>query len=89
MDGHYDGEDFVTFTTADGLVGNRVYAILADRQGLLWFGTDQGLSRYDGEGFVTYTQADGLTHSPVRCLLGPAGAFAQQPTVSVFAIRIA
>ncbi|HVG35483.1 MAG TPA: two-component regulator propeller domain-containing protein [Pyrinomonadaceae bacterium] len=31
-----------------GLPSDRVRAIAQDRQGVMWFGTDQGLARYDG-----------------------------------------
>ena len=35
-------------TTADGLSNDSVFAILQDRDGFLWFGTQAGLNRYDG-----------------------------------------
>ena len=34
--------------------------MLEDRRGVLWFGTNGGLSRYDGAAFTTYTRSDGL-----------------------------
>lgn len=37
-----------------GLSHNTVYAIVQDRQGYLWFGTQDGLSRYDGYHFTEY-----------------------------------
>jgi ligand-binding sensor domain-containing protein/DNA-binding NarL/FixJ family response regulator len=40
--------------TNEGLANQHVPAILQDRQGFLWFGTDSGLSRFDGYTFVTY-----------------------------------
>ena len=33
---------------ADGLPNNDVRAIVQDRRGFLWFGTEDGLARYDG-----------------------------------------
>lgn len=33
--------------TAGGLRSNRVYEIFVDREGVVWFGTDRGVSRYD------------------------------------------
>lgn len=47
----YDGESFVNFTVADGLCDNEVWAILEDKEGVLWFGTANGLCSYDGEKF--------------------------------------
>ena len=35
---HYDGENFRTFTTDDGLSRNTIGIILEDRNGMLWFG---------------------------------------------------
>ncbi|WP_022824388.1 sensor histidine kinase [Hymenobacter norwichensis] len=45
---------FRTLTAADGLAENSVYAIVQDRRGFLWVGTQDGLSRYDGVGFRTF-----------------------------------
>src|SRR6185436_7017675 len=33
--------------TAGGLRSDHVYAIFADREGVIWFGTDRGVCRYD------------------------------------------
>ena len=47
----------VTFdhiTIRDGLSQSSVFTILQDREGFMWFGTEDGLNRYDGYGFVTY-----------------------------------
>jgi len=38
----------------DGLAQNTVYSILQDKQGFMWFGTKDGLSRYDGYQFKNY-----------------------------------
>jgi ligand-binding sensor domain-containing protein/serine phosphatase RsbU (regulator of sigma subunit) len=35
-------------TVADGLPNSQVHAIVQDRRGFLWFGTQNGLARYDG-----------------------------------------
>ncbi len=48
-----------TYTSADGLAGNGVNAIVQDRQGNFWFGTDSGLSRFDGTTWVNYRQGSG------------------------------
>ncbi len=41
----------------DGLANKSVRAIMQDKQGYLWFGTEQGLSRFDGLNLTNY-QAD-------------------------------
>jgi len=51
---------YIQYTVRDGLPGNLVYCCAQDRRGLLWFGTDKGLTRFDGVRFHNYTMADGL-----------------------------
>lgn len=41
-------------TTEHGLSQNMVYRIFQDREGFLWFGTRDGLSRYDGYNFMVF-----------------------------------
>ena len=50
---------FRTYTVADGLGSDAVWAIQEDSRGDLWFSTSEGFTRYDGLEFVTCTQADG------------------------------
>ena len=38
----FDGTNWTTYTTSDGLVGNYVRAIAIDKEGNKWFGTDEG-----------------------------------------------
>ena len=54
--GHAPGRDLkVTHLTRnDGLSQNRIYSILQDRRGFMWFATEDGLNRYDGNAFVVY-----------------------------------
>ena len=49
----YDGRQFLTFTTEDGLANNGVMSVMEDRKGDLWFATWEGVSRYDGKRLVT------------------------------------
>jgi len=45
----FDGNQFVNFTTKDGLAGNSIRPIYSDNvDGYIWIGTSNGLSRYDG-----------------------------------------
>ncbi len=55
------------YTIQDGLPSNRVYCVIQDRTGFIWFGTDAGASRFDGRNFVNYSLADGLPdHEVIR-----------------------
>jgi signal transduction histidine kinase/ligand-binding sensor domain-containing protein len=50
------------YDVSDGLAHNTVIAIHQDKQGYIWFGAFEGLSRFDGYRFVNYGVADGLGH---------------------------
>jgi ligand-binding sensor domain-containing protein len=45
---------FDNYTTEDGLVSEDVKLILQDKQGYMWFGTSEGLSKFDGYEFTNY-----------------------------------
>src|SRR5690606_31444883 len=64
---------FEGLSIADGLSQNTVTAILQDRTGFLWVGTEGGLNRFDGYAFTVYTHEAGdstsLAHSFVHALL--------------------
>jgi signal transduction histidine kinase/CheY-like chemotaxis protein/ligand-binding sensor domain-containing protein len=45
---------FKRLTTHDGLSQSHVKSILKDKQGFMWFGTDEGLNKYDGYKFTIY-----------------------------------
>lgn len=46
--------NFGRIDVENGLSSNSVYAILQDKAGFLWFGTDNGLNRYDGYNFKIF-----------------------------------
>ncbi len=45
---------FQQLTVEDGLANNQVYAVLQDKNGFMWFGTNDGLNRYDGYEFKIF-----------------------------------
>ncbi|RMD96848.1 MAG: hybrid sensor histidine kinase/response regulator, partial [Calditrichaeota bacterium] len=49
------------FTTEQGLASNRVFSIIQDHAGNLWFGTSDGVSEYDGQHFRNYDKKNGLS----------------------------
>ena len=55
--------NFTSITSKEGLLSNSVNAILKDRQGLMWFATDDGLNRFDGTNFKVYRNLRGDTTS--------------------------
>ena len=66
----HGSETSQTFTEADGLAQNSVYAVLASRDGSVWAGTlSGGVSRFHGGRFTTYTAANGLAGNTVSSIL--------------------
>lgn len=49
------------FTIEDGLPSNTIYDIYEDENGILWIGTDKGISRFNGITFENFSTADGLS----------------------------
>ncbi len=58
-----------SFATRDGLASGRVTALLEDRHGTVWVGTDSGLNRLSDHRITTYRKREGLLGASVRCLL--------------------
>ena len=65
----YDGQQFQTYTTANGLAHNTINTLFQDRKNQVWFGTQKGLTRFDGQAFTTFTKDNGLLHNNIRTLL--------------------
>ena len=55
------GQHYVVrhYSVEDGLIQNTVMAILQDKQGFMWFGTWDGLSKFDGMEFTSYKSHPG------------------------------
>ena len=69
---YFDGHQWKQYTTQDGLGNNRVYDVMEDNEGVLWFGTGWwwfgdaseplgGVSRFDGKRWRNYAYKDGLS----------------------------
>ena len=57
-----------------GLSNNYVVSIAQDKQGFLWFATEEGLNKFDGTRFTTYLKNEdltrqGITGNELNCLL--------------------
>lgn len=60
------------YTIDDGLSSNRVYSIVQDTIGFVWFGTNNGLNRFDGINFKKYyySEAEGsISSNSIRKLI--------------------
>ena len=51
---------YLHYSIEDGLPSTLVYCMLQDKNGFMWFGTNNGLARFDGQRFKTYGVEDGL-----------------------------
>ncbi|MFQ5598817.1 MAG: two-component regulator propeller domain-containing protein, partial [Nitrospiria bacterium] len=55
------GEAVQIYTTQDGLLSPYIFTINKDRNGVYWFGTNNGgVSRFDGTSWKTFLPSDGL-----------------------------
>ena len=57
--GQQEEINFTSLTTKEGLSSNTVNAVLRDRYGMMWFGTEDGLDKFDGVHFTVYRQKPG------------------------------
>jgi ligand-binding sensor domain-containing protein/two-component sensor histidine kinase len=62
----YDGQTLCRLGEKEGLPNHQIYTITETSDGILWLGTDKGLSRFDGTNILHYTTADGLSGEEVR-----------------------
>lgn len=51
----YDGKHWMSYTSEDGLIDNRVTDIVVDDKGVVWFATPKGISSFDGEKWSNYS----------------------------------
>ncbi len=66
---------FRKLSTEEGLGHDVVYAVVQDRSGFIWIGTEGGIDRYDGIGFRHYGASSGLPDEDISCIaVGPDGA---------------
>jgi ligand-binding sensor domain-containing protein len=64
----YTKADWTSYTTADGLVSDTVYAIAQDALGHTWFGTHRGVSKLANSVFTNFTTKDGLANPKVNTI---------------------
>ena len=57
------------YTTSDGLASSTVFNIIQDRNGLIWFGTLNGISKFDGKRFTSFTTNQGLNSNTITSMV--------------------
>lgn len=64
----FDGHNFISFTTSNGLGGNIIYDIHAHSSGNIYAATSGGLSVFNGSSWTNYTAGNGLPSTNVWCV---------------------
>src|SRR5688500_18089584 len=61
------GQSFtiINYSLPEGFPSSEVYKVYQDRQGFLWFGTDNGVTRYDGHEMQVFHMEHGLSDPAV------------------------
>lgn len=54
----YKNASFIYFTAQDGLTDNQIHSIQEDKEGIIWFNTQHGVSSYDGIRIANHTKSD-------------------------------
>ncbi len=63
---HSQTQNFSIYSIEEGFPQSQVHAVLQDRKGFMWFGSDGGgLTKYDGKKFTTWTSTEGLANDLV------------------------
>lgn len=57
--------NYIQYGTKDGIAGSTVYDLCQDRDGFIWFATNNGVTRFDGKNFKTYSVKEGLPENEV------------------------
>lgn len=63
----YNGNSFTYFTTNEGLTDNQIHRIQEDKEGVIWFNTQSGVSSYDGKSIKNHA----ITKSGISRNLSP------------------
>ncbi|MBT4076404.1 MAG: regulator, partial [Gammaproteobacteria bacterium] len=71
---HFSQGQWSNLMKQDGLSGNIVYSMAQDQDGVLWFGSNKGLSRFDGKSWNNWTIHDGLPGNDIYAIqIAPNG----------------
>lgn len=62
----YDGTNWTTYTTTNGMVSNSIKSLDHDASGNIWIATSGGLSKLNGTTFTNYTTSQGLPSNDLR-----------------------
>jgi ligand-binding sensor domain-containing protein len=69
------------FDVDDGLPSSQVFSAFQDKEGYMWFTTDNGLSRFDGYSFQNFSTKDGIIDNTIL-----SGTVAQDSSILFFTL---
>lgn len=72
---------FINFSSKNGLSSNSINAIIKDKNGFMWFGTEDGLNKFDGQNFSVYRHKETDSTSIGR---GPVTDIVQDKTGNIW-----
>jgi ligand-binding sensor domain-containing protein len=50
----FNGTDWISYTMDDGLISNNILTVLADKNGNIYLGTDNGIMMYSNGQLICY-----------------------------------
>lgn len=65
---HNTKSDWTSYSTADGLICDTVYAIAQDASGNTWFGTQRGVSKLQNSSWTNFSKKDGLVADKINTI---------------------
>jgi len=66
--GCFNGMNFTSYFTDDGLSSNKINAVVTDSSGVVWIGTENGLNLFSKGEFSIYKVKNGLPDNRIRCM---------------------
>lgn len=69
----FDGNQWTSFSSRNGLPGNIVYSLVQDSHGVLWAGTNHGLAYYDKGAWIPFSQDIRLHRKNIYTLAAAPG----------------
>lgn len=67
---------WTNYTSRDGLAGDIVYSLAQDRNGVMWFGTNKGVSSFDGTHWTTHDLGRSPAHVYALATTGGGDVYA-------------
>lgn len=64
----FDGDSWSTYKHPDDLVSDTIRAITVSNIGILWVGTNLGISKFENQNWSNLTELDGLFNNDIRSL---------------------